>query len=127
MTFSGGQWSESHNLTFSRYDHTSWVRPDGAVLLIGGRVSPTTTEVLNSNGSTTQSFDLKYPRRWAAIHWIHTIYLLLKYFRNSCVIDEGDTFLIIGGGDSPYNKVSRYNASGWLEDLSNLTEGVIHR
>ena len=62
ILLSDGNWIESHHLQYSRYGHTSWIRPDGAVMLIGGdgSESGTTTEVLNSDGSSTQGFDLKY-------------------------------------------------------------------
>ena len=60
IQLSGGSWIVSHNLLYSRYRHTSWVRPDGSLLLIGGVDSSTTSEVLNSEGGSTRSFDLKY-------------------------------------------------------------------
>ena len=58
ILFSDGNWIESHHLLYPRYAHTSWVRPDGAVILIGGDFSRTTTEVLNSDGGSSRSFDL---------------------------------------------------------------------
>ena len=47
-------------------------------------------------------------------------------FSGSCLLDEGDTFLITGSGYSDsglLNKVSRYNVNGWVSDLGNLIEG----
>ena len=41
----------------------------------------------------------------------------------SCVIDEGDSFLITGSATSPHNIVSRYNSDGWVEDLGVMSEG----
>ena len=43
-------------------------------------------------------------------------------YSESCLIDEGETFLLTGG---LYSKetVSRYNINGWLEDLDNLNTG----
>ena len=43
------------------------------------------------------------------------------FFSASCLIDEGETFLVTGGYDSgPISTVSRYNINGWVEDLDNL-------
>ena len=45
-------------------------------------------------------------------------------FSYSCLIDEGDTFLITGNEYSSYTStVSRYNSQGWISDLNNLTTG----
>ena len=40
----------------------------------------------------------------------------------SCLIDEGETFLLTGGSYSE-EVVSRYNIDGWVEDLDNLNTG----
>ena len=40
----------------------------------------------------------------------------------SCLIDEGETFLLTGGTYS-METVSRYDINGWLEDLDNLNTG----
>ena len=45
------------------------------------------------------------------------------FFSWSCLIDEGDSFLLTGGakwGDSVTTAVSRYNMNGWVEYLDNL-------
>ena len=45
------------------------------------------------------------------------------YSRESCLIDEGDTFLLIGGLQEAMEnskEVNRYNAFGWMEDLDSL-------
>ena len=47
---------------------------------------------------------------------------MINVFSYSCLIDEGDTFLLTGGYNSG-ETVSRYNINGWLEDLDNLNTG----
>jgi len=93
-----------------RHAHASWTRPDGKVLLIGGysnsKNSESTTEFLNDDGSSTLSFDLKYGGR-----------------RRHCVIDEGDTFLLLGGENMGIHaNANRYNSDGWVEDLQEMNQ-----
>ena len=43
------------------------------------------------------------------------------FFSRSCLIDEGETFLLTAGGwYTGKSAVSRYNMNGWVEDLDNL-------
>jgi len=107
LEFTSGSWKLSHNLIYPRYGHTSWTTPDGGVLLVGGYYSNTTTEVLSllsDQGDATELFSLEYPSSY------------------SCLIDEGDTFLLVGGFQQE-NRVSRYNIDGWLENLDDLNTG----
>ena len=39
--FSQGKWEKSHDLKEKRYKHSSWLREDGSILLLGGDVSET--------------------------------------------------------------------------------------
>ena len=48
------------NLVEARVRHTSWVTPDGDILLIGGGASPSTTKIVYQDGTSIKSFDLKY-------------------------------------------------------------------
>ena len=50
------------------------------------------------------------------------------FFSESCLIDEGETFLVTGGYDSggAVSTVSRYNINGWIEDLDDLITGRTH-
>ena len=59
FTFSSGSWEESHNLAQTRYMHSAWSSPLG-VMLLGGRDTRTTTEILTENGGTTPGFTLDY-------------------------------------------------------------------
>merc|ERR1712107_660119 len=43
--------------------------------------------------------------------------------RYSCLIDEGESFLLNGGGYPVVSTVSRYNINGWVEDLDDLITG----
>ena len=45
-------------------------------------------------------------------------------YRVVCLIDEGDSFLLTGGRETP-TKVSRYTQYSWQEDLSDLNSGRI--
>ena len=61
VTLTDGQWTESHKLLYQRNQHTSWALGDGRVMLMGGRRSLTTTEILTPGSSTsTKGFALKY-------------------------------------------------------------------
>merc|ERR1712107_363108 len=100
-------WSESHHLKYGRYIHTTWETPDNRVMLIGGDYSDTTTEILTNDGGSSEHFTLKHP----------SIY--------SCLIDEGESFLLTGGVGS-VSTVSRYNINGWVEDLDDLITGRTH-
>ena len=52
----------------------------------------------------------------------YTFMTLNTSFSKSCLIDEGDTFLLTGG-DTSRNTVSRYNSDGWIEDIGSLNTG----
>ena len=41
----------------------------------------------------------------------------------SCLIDEGDTFLLTGGSVGTKTRTSRYSRDGWLQDLDDLNTG----
>ena len=58
---------------------------------------------------------------------MHLVLFILFLHSYSCVIDEGDYFLVTGGGDVvSYNKAVRYDINGWKEDLDNLIQGRWH-
>merc|ERR1719348_343193 len=100
-----GSWTTlTDNLVEERRSHSSWVSPDGDILLIGDQYSLTTTEIVYQNGSSIRSFDLKYDTKYA------------------CSIELPDMF-ILTGGESTRTTVSRYSTSGWMEDLPELNEG----
>ena len=54
-TFSNGQWKTTHQLQYQRYGHSSWMSPQG-VVLIGGDNS----ELLTDHGGSTTSFTNNY-------------------------------------------------------------------
>ena len=61
IKFEAGSWTTlTDNLVEERRLHSSWVSPDGDILLIGGYYSRTTTEIISQNGISSRSFDLKY-------------------------------------------------------------------
>ena len=64
IKFEAGSWiTLTDNLVEEHDIHSSWVSPDGDIHLIGGSGSLTTTEIVNQNGTSIRSFDLKYDTR----------------------------------------------------------------
>merc|ERR1712131_279747 len=105
IKFEDGSWTTlTDNLVEQRFAQSSWVSPDGDILLIGGDLSPTTTEIVYQNGTSIRSFDLKYDTRWA------------------CSIELPEMFILTGGFYTE-TRVSRYTTSGWMEDLPELNDG----
>ena len=61
IKFKDGSWTTlTDNLVEKRYRHSSWINPDGDILLIGGQYSLTQTEIVYQDGTSIRSFDLKY-------------------------------------------------------------------
>ena len=55
------QWTKTHSLSVKRDGHSSWKRPDGNILIIGGGDSENTTELVSdSSGVATPGFTPKY-------------------------------------------------------------------
>merc|ERR1719342_1205532 len=105
IKFEDGSWTTlTDNLVEERLYHSSWVSPDGDILLIGGQYSRTTTEIVYQNGTSIRSFDLKYRTEEA------------------CSIELPEMFILTGGSYT-LTTVSRYSTSGWMEDLPELNEG----
>ena len=46
-------------ITIIRHHHSSWASPSG-VILLGGHVSPNTSERIQDDGTSTDSFSLEY-------------------------------------------------------------------
>jgi len=101
----------SVSLLQERMAHICWSLPggEGEVMLMGGLSSPTTTEIVSADSSSTKpSWDLKF-RTWYA-----------------CGVEVDDTFIVTGGHDysapdRALNSVVRYNSQGVSEVLSSLT------
>ena len=61
IKFEDGSWTTlTDNLVELRTRQSSWINPDGDILLIGGSGSLTTTEIVYQDGTSIRSFDLKY-------------------------------------------------------------------
>ena len=58
VTFEDSSWTYS-NLTEPRYLHSSWNSPQG-VMLLGGKSSRRTSEILTEDGQWNSSFDLQH-------------------------------------------------------------------
>ena len=62
------RFTKSHDLLRKRVDHVSWLTPDGHILLMGGKDldedddidTSMTTELLNDEGTSEESFNLQY-------------------------------------------------------------------
>jgi len=103
-SFINGSWIRSDTkLQVKRVEHSSWSFSEG-VLLIGGLYGKDNTEIVKPNGSTVLHYNLKHETRGA------------------CLIDEGGSYLLTGG-QYTYDRVTRYDADGWLDDLTSLQQG----
>ena len=54
---SSGSWELTHSLDQPRLEHSAWDSPQG-IVLIGGKYSGTTSEILLENGDTSPGFNL---------------------------------------------------------------------
>ena len=97
----------------SRVRHVSWEVEEG-VYLLGGydfnniNRGMNSSELVRYDGKVEEAFPLKY------------------IFFSSCAINEGDSVVLTGGwvpGAEGDKRVSRYNRTGWVEDLPNLLTG----
>ena len=60
ISFSEGEWKETHKLTATRYLHSSWKVSEGVVLFGGGVGGRDTAELVESKtGKTKKLFDLE--------------------------------------------------------------------
>ena len=64
VTFSEGEWFESHRLLHSRAGHCSWSSQAQGTILIGGYYGSSSSELLTDNGESQESFPLKYSTRY---------------------------------------------------------------
>ena len=79
LTSSG--WKKSHTLLYGRTGHTSWDVDEG-VMLLGGHGSRTTV-IAKWDGSTVETFRLKYQTLYYSfMNSMTIIYLLLHLFYN---------------------------------------------
>ena len=60
LTFTAGEWEQSHSLSEIRRDHVSWQSPAGT-LLMGPRPRQSSEMLSSSDTTTTPGFDLPYP------------------------------------------------------------------
>jgi len=104
ITFTSGQWVTSHALTEKRWDHISW-STDAGILLMGGSYSVRTTEIISPGVyDAVPGFGMRYNTERA------------------CAIVDNDNLLVTGGSYT-LRTVSRYDTSGFVEDLASLNEG----
>jgi len=123
LTFSSGQWIKSHNLRFrhkqifdsgaqrtnwyrKRSRHSSWISPQGVVLM-GGEPSlllGKSTLVLMDDGQVKLGFGLRQ-----AVYFACTIQL--------------DEQVILTGGNYDEKRVDVYNMDGWVKGLPRLGTG----
>ena len=69
VTFSEGEWFESHTLVHSRAGHCSWSTESHGIVLMGGYYGSSSTELLTENGESQESFSLKYSTRYFTIKY----------------------------------------------------------
>merc|ERR1712232_453015 len=94
LTLTDGTWETSTTLRRERHWHSSWASPSG-VILLGGDGSLRTSERIQDDGTSTDSFSLKYS------------------LRDACAINTGLT-VVLTGGQYSRTRVSEYSQSGFL-------------
>jgi len=108
INFSSGEWVTSHALAEPRYWHCSGSTSEG-IMLLGGDYSgheKTSETVVPGEFDSQPGFSLQYSTRRA------------------CSISDYTTdTVIITGGWYAMSTVTRYDISGFLEDLPSLNEG----
>ena len=117
-TFIDGKWMLTHTLLSPRFGHNSWNTDDG-IYLIGGlttnqpdsrqnQISSNSTEkIISESSESMMGFELKY-----------------NLLGISCLINLGDTMILTNGYSltEQKTKISRYNKTGWMEDLPDIGE-----
>ena len=79
-----------------------WDSPSGLIVL-GSYESPTSTEKIEEDGSTTIGFDL-----------VTDTY-------SACLINLGATMVVTGGGtNDTFTRVTQYSETGYVRDLPRL-------
>jgi len=96
----------SLTLRQERQYHLCWSLPADKILLLGGAISPTTTEIV-SGSSSSEGFTLPYKTDAA------------------CGIEVGDHYIVTGGHDydapeQALNTVAKYSQSGLVDYLRSL-------
>jgi len=104
LTFSDGQWRETHQLQKGRVLHSSWMSQQGLVLLGGYGGGENTTEILTDDGGSLPSFTLKYDTS------------------SACTIELDDQ-VIVTGGHYTLTRVDIYTMNGWVRELPDLISG----
>ena len=79
LTFIGGVWSYTHTLRTNRSAHSAWSSLKGILLIGGDSDNGNSTEILEDDGHTTESFDLEH------------------YIYGACVIQLSDKMILTGG------------------------------
>jgi len=102
MDLQTGQWASLARTVRHRTDHTSWLSPEGLMIIGGDYDNETSTELLNlEDGTSSPSYELQYSGRGA------------------CLIPDDTTasYILTSGSD-----VSRYDTAGWLEALPQMLQ-----
>ena len=98
-----GVWVEVATSTW-RWGHTSWLTPQGQLLLVGGTGNSTTTELVWPREQRGLSFSLAHPTS------------------SACSVSMRNTMLITGGWRTP-DTVTSYSLDGEHTELPELLEG----
>jgi len=107
VTFSDGNWTVTHNFTFSqRWGHTSWYTKGGTFLMAGGKFASESI-IIKDDRSVERGFKMKNNTNYA------------------CSIPDGEKSVVITGG---YNHMTlatatRYNSDGYVENLPSMISG----
>ena len=70
ITFTDGDWIQSHTLLHNRVYHTSWETKLGVVLIGGGSSDRTSEIVVEGTSTTFEGFELKYRTKYKHYSYI---------------------------------------------------------
>jgi len=109
----GNGWEVGPTTLFNRTFHSSHTLGDGSLLLMGGRASPTTTEILQIGEDPQESFNLQPARN------------------SHCSIKVSDSVIVVTGGYYyPQAQVTEYSGIGgsevFIQDLPSLITGRLY-
>ena len=75
-------WSRSHTLRHARAAHSSWQVEDG-IILLGGWGSRNTSEIAKTDGTTEESFNLKYDTGYVLRNFMCICSIKILMFNNT--------------------------------------------
>ena len=117
----------SVSLVERRDSHLCWGLQGGEVLLLGGRNSQTTTELISADGTSSKAdFDLPFKIGYNDLYLKNTNNNTA--FRFACGVEMGNKFVVTGGMNyssfySGVSTVAEFSLSGFVRFLPEMKSG----